>query len=465
MKILKISLFILIATALFTSCQKEYSLEGNNLKVPDGSWEFKDSLKQFIGNIDTAFIDSSGSTKTLTLSGTSITGGENFSLRLFTTGNFNVGSYRASLAESEFNYFTITKTIYQANQLVGEFIVNITSLANNMITGTFSGSAQDSAGNIKQITIGKFSSSINLNAANGTATGTLGSLTGNCVPIFVAGTFTQGLPITATDTVKVQVNVATAGTYTISTNSVNGVVFSSSGTFTTTGLQDVFLIGTGTPVNSGTQNYTVTFGSSNCNFSITFAPGNPSTEDYFPLTLNSNWAYDISDGVNTDSVLFQVINYTPTFAGVTYSTITTDFIPPAGSPDSNYFRKPGGDYYQYGDISSAFNFDNPVYGEGIFLKDNVIVGTTWQSPNFSGTISSVAVTGYTISTLLAKAVPVTIGTQSFSDVIKVKADFYFTAAPGIPVATRQAWYARGVGLIHQDDGGTSTLDIRRYQVF
>ncbi|SIR02716.1 hypothetical protein SAMN05880574_1572, partial [Chryseobacterium sp. RU37D] len=53
--------------------------------------------------------------------------------------------------------------------------------------------------------------------------------------------------------------------------------FSGSGNFTTTGVQTVTVTGSGTPINSGTFNYTFSLGSSTCTRNVTYMPGsNPS---------------------------------------------------------------------------------------------------------------------------------------------------------------------------------------------
>ena len=113
---------------LFNACAKEYSLEGGDLKVPTGTWEFKDSLKQFQGNMDTAYISLSRlATKELQLIGTSADGSQTFHMHLF-ADTFKTGIYKASLFQSSFDYSIPAKTLYEADQLTGEFIVNITSL-------------------------------------------------------------------------------------------------------------------------------------------------------------------------------------------------------------------------------------------------------------------------------------------------------------------------------------------------
>ena len=471
MRNFRLSILILIILGGLWSCQKEYSLEGSLIKLPAGTWQFNDSSKLFAGNMDTAYVDTSAPTKVLHLLGTSAVGNATFSMQLFSVDSFKLGIYHVLSSESEFQYFSPTTTIYQTGILTGEFIVTITQLANNHITGIFSGLTADSAGNSKQITLGKFSSAIKLksSALNTNAAGTLGTSAGNCTPVTTSGIFTQGTVLDPSNTVQVQVTVARAGTYTISTNSINGVTFSKSGLFSSTGIQNVILTGTGTPVNSGVQNFTVTFGGSVCNFSINFLTGTPPPPvlDYFPLTLNSNWIYYFTT-VPFDSISRKVISYNPTFSGNSYSSFQSNTIPPGSPIDTGYFRKLGSDYFQYSDLSSYFGFTNPTFGENIFLKDNVIQGSTWQSQNFTGNITGIPgnVVGYISMTLLAKAVAVTIGTQNFPDVMKVKYDYYISIMPGTPIATEEKWFARGVGLIHHNlDNGQSVMDVNRYTIF
>src|SRR5450759_2704797 len=279
MKTLKISSLIVLLAALFFSCQKEYSLEV--IVTSAGTWQFNDGTKLYAGNIDTAYIETTGTTKTLNLIGKSADGQQNFLLHLYATDSFTVGTYKASLFQSDFQYYKQSKTIYQADQLIGEFIVTITAIGNNNITGIFAGASEDSTGAIKPLTLGKFTSRINLigngtgGGGAGSAIGTLGASSGVCTPVSPSGTYTQGVTLTSTNTVQVQVTVTTPGTYTISTNTVNGVSFSKTGTFTATGVQTVILIGSGTPVSSGNQNFIVTFGSSTCNFTQNFVAGSP----------------------------------------------------------------------------------------------------------------------------------------------------------------------------------------------
>ncbi len=575
MKHIKIA-FLFILTAIFiNACQKEYSVEGNGHNVPVGAWQFSYGTTLYSGNIDSAYIESSPSLNTsiLHLLGASLDGSQNFNMELY-ADTLKTGTYKASLFQSTFLYTAGGGNIYQAGQLIGEFIVNVTALTNNTVSGTFSGSVLDSAGTVIQLTQGRFTSALSQGGSGGStvSSGVLGSVSGNCTSFLLGGTYAQGTPLTSSDTAQLQVTVATAGTYNITTNSVNGVTFSKSGTFTTTGVQTVTLVGNGTPLNSGNQNFsvsygnsqcsfgvnftapasgtlggnagsctpfaiagsyqqgivlnatntvqiqvnvatagtynittntsngvvfsntgtfsntgvqtvtlagsgtptgsgsinfTVTFGSSNCTFSLAFSPGAMPTGDYFPITQNSNWTYALEGGTSSDSVHNAVIGYTLTTGGNVYNTIASYDVPPSTAFDSSYYRKPGGDYYEYSVYSNTIPFDQVVAGEFIFLKDNVASGTTWTSPNITGTVSGVSVTANIKMTLLAKAVAVTIGTFNFPDVIKVQYQYFIAGSP-TAFASSERWFAKNVGEIYNSATSgttTSTYDITGYQIF
>lgn len=105
----------------------------------------------------------------------------------------------------------------------------------------------------------------------GPGVGTLGGAPAACTPSTVNGTYTQNVALTAANTVTIQVNVTTPGTFNITTNTVTGFSFAFSGPLLTTGVQNVNLVGTGTPTATGPQNFTVTLGSSTCTFTVTVA--------------------------------------------------------------------------------------------------------------------------------------------------------------------------------------------------
>src|SRR5665213_1492426 len=132
MKLFKIALALFTIALLFNGCAKEYSVETGGLKLPVGNWEFKNGTTSYAGNMDTAYIAPAGATKQLHLDGTSTDGTQNFHMVLY-ADSFPVGTYKASLFQSTFDYTATAKTIYEASQLIGEFTVNITSINSSLI--------------------------------------------------------------------------------------------------------------------------------------------------------------------------------------------------------------------------------------------------------------------------------------------------------------------------------------------
>jgi hypothetical protein len=217
--------------------------------------------------MDTVYQIKAGITNELFLIGTTSDGSQAFTMHLF-ADSFKIGTYMASAFQTSFSYSSSGKAIYQAGQLTGEFVVNITSINNNAIAGTFSGAALDSLNNIVQLTSGSFNSTFSMGSVNPSSTGVFGDSSGNCKPVTFLGTYAQGIPTTSSNTVGVSVTVTVPGPYTISTNTVNGVSFSRSGTFAITGPQNVILYATGTPTIAGNEVFTLQYGNSQCAFPL-----------------------------------------------------------------------------------------------------------------------------------------------------------------------------------------------------
>ncbi|MFN4006226.1 MAG: hypothetical protein ACK4HE_01825 [Chitinophagaceae bacterium] len=104
------------------------------------------------------------------------------------------------------------------------------------------------------------------------ATGTLKNPAGVCNTITIAGNYRAGTPTDTSNYLLLTVNVLGTGNYRIFTSAQNGVSFADSGFFSTTGTRIVRLKASGTPTLPITSNYTVTFDTSVCSFSITYTP-------------------------------------------------------------------------------------------------------------------------------------------------------------------------------------------------
>jgi hypothetical protein len=98
---------------------------------------------------------------------------------------------------------------------------------------------------------------------------TLSGAPNACAPVTVNGFYILLKPLDGANTVVIQANVATPGSYTISTNTVNGITFSASGVFATAGLQNIILRGSGAPQATGTSTLTPVYAGSACSFSVT----------------------------------------------------------------------------------------------------------------------------------------------------------------------------------------------------
>jgi hypothetical protein len=106
-------------------------------------------------------------------------------------------------------------------------------------------------------------------SSGGPAAFTLAGAPGGCTAFDLGSvTYYKDTTLDGRHVVKLNVNVTTVGSYSITTNTVNGYFFSTSGTFGATGTTQVTLQGSGKPLAAGTNNFTVTAGGSTCTFSV-----------------------------------------------------------------------------------------------------------------------------------------------------------------------------------------------------
>jgi uncharacterized protein (TIGR02145 family) len=91
----------------------------------------------------------------------------------------------------------------------------------------------------------------------------------DCGNIVVNGIYLEGIPLTSSNTITLNISTTLIGGYSISTNILNGFSFSRRGTFSSTGNQTVTLASSGTPATTGTYTFTVSYGNSICYFPIT----------------------------------------------------------------------------------------------------------------------------------------------------------------------------------------------------
>jgi hypothetical protein len=155
MKLLRSLLLLVSFLTLLSACQKEESLEHASNLVTNSQWEFKDSISQFRGPMDTAYIANAGPMTSLVLNGTSIDGQGEIFIQIFSNTPIAKGAY--TNPNVLFNYI-VGGSLYFENvpANVGKFSVTITSIDSLMVEGTFSGEVLDVLGNTKTLREGKF---------------------------------------------------------------------------------------------------------------------------------------------------------------------------------------------------------------------------------------------------------------------------------------------------------------------
>lgn len=151
-----------------------------------------------------------------------------------------------------------------------------------------------------------------------TAVFTYAGAPATCTAPAISGTYAAGVAMGSSNYVDLAVNVTTPGAYTVSTNSTNGMSFSGSGAFTTTGAQVLRLIGNGTPASQGTFAFTPAGG---CSFSITVgAPPPPASFTYACTPASISGSFVAGTALTSASTITVDVNVT--VAGA-YSVSTT----------------------------------------------------------------------------------------------------------------------------------------------
>ncbi len=259
-KIFSFVSLVLLSVLFFVSCEKELSFEGGGIVGP-GAAVFT------LGG-------SPASCTGFAASGTYMAG---IALTTTNTITFDVnvssaGAYTISTAAVNGITFSNTGSFTDT----GTQTITLTGNGTPAAAGDFTYTVTNSAGNCSFI--------ITTAPAAPPASGTL-----DCAGIAPAGTYTQGIALSSSNTISIPVTVTTAGSYSITTGTVNGCAFSSSGVLAA-GAQTIILTGSGTPTASGNNSYNISFGTSSCSFSIGFLPGAAPSTDYLRCNIDGTAA-------------------------------------------------------------------------------------------------------------------------------------------------------------------------------
>ena len=471
----------------FSSTGTFTSLGNNTVTLRSNGTPFSAGVNNFIVSFDSTFCDIQVTVQASGGGG----GGSNGVFTLVTGGTPSNcasavvnGTYTQNAALTASNTVDVTVNV----TTVGAYTLTATgggmtftksgtfaTTGNQTITLTGSGTPTTSGANTVTFAAPNASCSFTVTvnpAGGGAAVGTLAGAPNACAPITVNGFYVESTAVGGSNTVGVTVNVTTAGSYNITTNTVTGLSFSASGSLSVGNNQVINLTASGTPTTAGNQTFTVTFGSSSCTFTVQVLPN-----DYFPRIVGSNWSYEINDAAN-DS-LYRVVNpNTISALGNTFQIFQAN--DGTGLDSSGYYRRTGGDYFEWFDAGGYLGYDAPVWGQYIMVKDNVAANTTWKSSGFAGTATGTALNIRFSYKLLQKDVPVTIasslGNTTYNNVLVVEEKFELEVTPGVwqDITSQidfygKSYFARGIGLIlYESLNAAGTVqdkqELRRFRI-
>ena len=471
----------------FSSTGTFTSLGNNTVTLRSNGTPFSAGVNNFIVSFDSTFCDIQVTVQASGGGG----GGSNGVFTLVTGGTPSNcasavvnGTYTQNAALTASNTVDVTVNV----TTVGAYTLTATgggmtftksgtfaTTGNQTITLTGSGTPTTSGANTVTFASPNASCSFTVTvnpAGGGAAVGTLAGAPNACAPITVNGFYVESTAVGGSNTVGVTVNVTTAGSYNITTNTVTGLSFSASGSLSVGNNQVINLTASGTPTTAGNQTFTVTFGSSSCTFTVQVLPN-----DYFPRIVGSNWSYEINDAAN-DS-LYRVVNpNTISALGNTFQIFQAN--DGTGLDSSGYYRRTGGDYFEWFDAGGYLGYDAPVWGQYIMVKDNVAANTTWKSSGFAGTATGTALNIRFSYKLLQKDVPVTIasslGNTTYNNVLVVEEKFELEVTPGVwqDITSQidfygKSYFARGIGLIlYESLNAAGTVqdkqELRRFRI-
>lgn len=375
------------------------------------------------------------------------------------TGNFIAGSdlIENDQIEVEVHFtaigsYTIVTDTVNGYSFKAEGSAQDTGVINIKLSGQ--GKPLNTGNDHFHIVYGTSTCAASVTVLNGTSTAsfTLQGSPNSCIIDTLIGGYIKGVAADTSSQVIIAVNVTTPGTYSVSTNTVNGYSFSTAGTFSSAGLQTISLVASGTPLNAGTDVFTVNAGSSTCSFSITVLTAIVATNnDLFPLSMSSFWNYD--DLYYKGSTVKNIIIDTATREGNLYKVMEEQISP--GGPLLHFYRRNGTEYVEYmaiDDYTSSFRYGKRIYDDILFLKENLSKGDTWETKEFTDTadFGQVIVLQYRFACSAAD-VSAVVGTNAFSHVYKIEMVPWLRTPSGPygQANEKYTWYyAKGVGLIY-----------------
>lgn len=201
----------------------------------------------------------------------------------------------------------------------------------------------------------------------------LAGAAGDCTSPISISTFIEGKNLTASDTIALQVAVKIPGSYTITTDTINGVSFFASGNFNSAGSQQVTLKGTGTPTSTGFFFFTVHSDSSQCNFHITVQNSDPVATYVLQSAVGNVIDYctpQFIQGVYTSGV---ALNSSNTITISPYATVPGKYTISTGKIDGIIFTA-SGTFNALGNYNISLQGSGTPLSAGTFTFVPYIIG-------------------------------------------------------------------------------------------
>lgn len=156
------------------------------------------------------------------------------------------------------------------------------------------------------------------------AHGTLYDSASACNPIISNGTYYNGVTATRdTNYVKVIVTVTQTGSYTLSTGPKNGFGFSDTGYFSKLGVDTVLLHAFGTPILNVPTDFTISFDSSVCGFTINVQDSTGTGLGVIDTSGTGGGIISDSSFIDPNPAATNTWHFTDTATGITYSGVFT----------------------------------------------------------------------------------------------------------------------------------------------
>ena len=282
----------------------------------------------------------------------------------------------------------------------------------------------------------------------------LASSGGLCTGGVVQGVFGQGLALDSSNKLVLQVQIPSAGSYSIQSDTVSGVWFRGSFTASGSGAALIQVPGFGTPSAGGLFNFTLRSGQSSCRQSVTvltLAVGKGNS--FFPMTAGSWWTYQSSDPLASPSDTFRQTATAVTRQFIATGPGYTEFLEryTPTFTDTSFYRQTRPDFATYADMDIAGAGDAPVPADYIFLRENGTLAAEWQSGEATSTVGGTAVKFRLKYKIIERDSTAFVGGMIFRPTIKVRVTQQVQLTPlanFTDLLSYEAWYARGIGLIN-----------------